>query len=134
MTEPNVTPPEERSNCGDTGRLERFPCVLGAEHTGTHRDSLGASWGGSAQPRYMGRDTFGKSVFVSPAPGGVLERITDRDDVESGHVLAALVRSILDGETPPKDEELAAFVPLLTRVFELDGGAVVMGGLAGHAA
>jgi hypothetical protein len=66
----------------------------------------------------MGRDGGGKHVFVSAAPGGLLERITDTDDVERGHVLAALVRSILDGENPPRDEELAAFVPLLTTALE----------------
>ncbi|MFD4976989.1 hypothetical protein [Streptomyces sp. NPDC058424] len=72
----------------------------------------------SSRPRYMGQDAEGKHVFVDAAPGGLLEALADQSDVESAHVLAAVVRSILDAERTATDAELAAFVPLLTDALE----------------
>ncbi|MFB7548918.1 hypothetical protein [Streptomyces sp. NPDC056154] len=60
----------------------------------------------------------GKHVWFSTAPGGVLDYMADQDDIESAAVLAALVRTILDGDQPAKDAELAVFVPLLTEALE----------------
>lgn len=124
-----ATPASESPTCGvrrpgwengpAIGR-HRIPCVLDSGHQGVHRDGLGQTWGetASAQPRYMGRDADGKHIHVSAAPGGLLERIADQHDVEAAHVLTSLVRSVLDSEQPPRDAELAAFVPLMADALE----------------
>lgn len=68
--------------------------------------------------RYAGRDEYGKGVYVSAAPGGILEALADRNDVLSAHALNAVVRAVLDSDEPATDEELAAFVPLLSDALE----------------
>lgn len=65
---------------------------------------------GDDEPRYVGNDG-GKSVYVIAAPGGTLEAVADRRDLESAAALAAIVRQVVAGA--PTSEELAAFVPLL---------------------
>ncbi|MEU5366952.1 hypothetical protein ABZ354_26385 [Streptomyces sp. NPDC005925] len=68
--------------------------------------------------RYVGPDDCGKSVYVSTAPGGMLEAVADKSDVLSAHALSAVVRAVLDSEEPATDEELAAFVPQLADALE----------------
>jgi hypothetical protein len=63
--------------------------------------------------RYAGRDACGKSLYVSAAPGGMLEALADRNDVLSAQALNAVVRAVLGSEEPATAEELAAFVPLM---------------------
>jgi hypothetical protein len=62
---------------------------------------------GDDEPRYLG-EADGKAVYVLAAPGGPLEALADARDIESAHVLSALVRVVLEGK--PTDEQLAAFV------------------------
>ncbi|MFD5650648.1 hypothetical protein [Streptomyces sp. NPDC127039] len=62
---------------------------------------------GDDEPRYVG-ESDGKSVYVVTAPGGTLEALADARDIESAHVLSAVVRAVLEGNPTP--EESAAFV------------------------
>lgn len=70
------------------------------------------------RPRYVGRDSDGRHVYVSAAPGGILEALADETDVMNAHALGAVVRAVLDAEQPASEAQLAAFVPLLVDALE----------------
>ncbi|WP_225075205.1 hypothetical protein [Streptomyces sp. CoT10] len=95
------------------------PCNRLAGHQGDHIGASCHQWTeGSSPLRYLGQDAEGKHIYLSAAPGGLLEALADQSDIESAHVLTAVVRSILEAERTATDAELAAFVPLLTDALE----------------